>query len=98
LTAITRHHTPFASECKTYVLEEQAENHIYATLDFVPEEIRQSINLELLRSESKTIQNSFSNLLIIPDDTFGWMAYALLARALRHSDQEGTARGTRQEA
>jgi CRISPR-associated endonuclease/helicase Cas3 len=95
LTAITRHHTPFASECKTYVLEEQAENHIYATLDFVPAEIRQRVNLELLRSESKTIQNSFSNLLIAPDDTFGWMAYALLARALRRSDQEGTARGTR---
>jgi len=41
LTAITRHHTPFASECKTYVLEEHVENHIYATLDFVPDEIRQ---------------------------------------------------------
>ena len=95
LTAITRHHTPFASECKSYVLEEQAENHIYATLDFAPEEIRQRVNLELLRSESKTIQNSFSNLLIAPDNTFGWMAYALLARALRRSDQEGTARGTR---
>jgi len=98
LTAITRHHTPFASECKTYILEERAENHIYATLEFMPEEIRQWVNLELLRSESKTIQNSFSNLLIAPDDTFGWMAYALLARALRRSDQEGTARGTRQEA
>lgn len=95
LTAVTRHHTPFASECKTYVLEEQAENHIYATLDFVPKEIRQRVNLELLRSESKTLQNSFSNLLIAPDDTFGWMAYVLLARALRRSDQEGTARGTR---
>jgi CRISPR-associated endonuclease/helicase Cas3 len=95
LTAITRHHTPFANECKTYVLEEQAANHIYATLDFVPEEIRQRVNLELLRSESKTIQNSFSNLLIAPDDKFGWMAYALLARALRRSDQEGTAQGSR---
>lgn len=95
LTAITRHHTPFANECKVYVLEEQAGNHIYATLDFVPEEIRQRVNLELLRSESKSIQNSFSTLLIAPDDTFGWMAYALLVRALRRSDQEGTARGTR---
>ncbi len=95
LTAITRHHTPFANECKTYVLEEQAENHVYATLDFMPEEIRQWVNLELLRSESKTVQNSFSNLLIAPDNTFGWMAYALLARVLRRSDQEGTARGTR---
>lgn len=98
LTAITRHHSPFASECQAYVLEEQAEKHLYATLDFVPEEIRQRVNLELLRSQSKTIQNSFSSLLIATDEPFGWMAYALLARALRHSDQEGTARGTRQEA
>ena len=95
LAAITRHHTPFASECKTYVLEEQAKNHIQATLIFVPEGTRQRVNVELLRSESKTIQNSFSNLLVAPDDTFGWMAYALIARALRRSDQEGTARGTR---
>ena len=97
LTAVTRHHTPFASECGVFVLEDQAENHLHATLDCVPEDIRQWVNLELLRNESKTIQNSFSGLLITPDDDFGWMAYALLARALRRSDQEGTAIGTRQE-
>ena len=94
LTAITRHHTPFAHECGAFALEGQAESHIHATLDFVPEEVRQRINLELLRSESKTIQNSFSNSLIAPDDRFGWMAYMLLARALRHSDQEGTKKGS----
>lgn len=98
LTAITRHHTPFANECKTYVLEEQADGHISTTLNYVPEEIRKWVNLELLKTESKTTQNSFTSLLIAPDDTFGWMAYALLARALRRSDQEGTARGTRKEA
>jgi CRISPR-associated endonuclease/helicase Cas3 len=95
LTAITRHHTPFASECKAFLLEQQAETHIYATFDFAPKEVRQRVNLELLRNESRTIDNSFPNLLITPDDNFGWLAYALLARALRRSDQEGTARGTR---
>ncbi len=96
LTAITRHHTPFASECKTYILEERAENHIYATLEFVPEEIRQWVNLELLHSKQNAVPNSFSaSLLIAPHSDYGWMAYALFARALRRSDQEGTARGTR---
>ena len=95
LTAITRHHTPFASECKTFLLEEQAKTHIHATVNCAPEEIRQKVNLEFLRNELRTIDNSFSNLLVVPDDNFGWMAYALLARALRRSDQEGTARGTR---
>jgi CRISPR-associated endonuclease/helicase Cas3 len=95
LTAITRHHTPFAADCGVFLLEDQAEKHIYATLDYVPKDIQQRINLELLRDESKTKQNSFSNLLVTPDNDFGWMAYTLLARALRRSDQEGTARGTR---
>ena len=94
-TAITRHHTPFASECGMFVLEDQAQTHIRATLAHVSEDIRQPVNLELLRSESKTKQNSFSSLLVTPDDDFGWMAYTLLVRALRRSDQMGTARGTR---
>jgi CRISPR-associated endonuclease/helicase Cas3 len=94
-TAITRHHTPFASECGMFVLEDQAQTHIRATLAHVSEDIRQPVNLELLRSESKTKQNSFSSLLVSPDDDFGWMAYTLLVRALRRSDQMGTARGTR---
>jgi CRISPR-associated endonuclease/helicase Cas3 len=94
LTAITRHHTPFANECKIYALEEQAKKHIRATLGFTPDEVQQQINLDLLRSEVNTMPNSFSSLLIAPDDEYGWMAYALLARALRRSDQAGTAKGT----
>jgi len=95
LTAITRHHTPFASECKTYVLEEQAKNHISATLGFMPKEIQELVNLELLRGNESKNQNSFSTLMIAPDDEYGWMAYTLLARALRRSDQAGTAKGTK---
>lgn len=98
LTAITRHHTPFASECGAFVLEDQAEGHIYATLEYVPSGIRERVNLEMLRKESKLKQNDFSNLLITPDSDYGWMAYTLLVRALRRSDQEGTARGIREEA
>lgn len=95
ITAITRHHTPYASECGAFSLESQAEIHIHATLEYAPENIRHWVNLEVLRTEAQTQQSSFSNLLILPDNTFGWMAYALLVRALRRSDQEGTARGSR---
>lgn len=95
LTAITRHHTPFASECKTYVLEKQAKNHISATLGFTPKEIQELVNLELLRGNESKTQNSFSTLMIAPDDEYGWMAYILLARALRRADQAGTGKGTK---
>jgi len=95
LTAITRHHTPFASECKTYLLEEHAKNHIYATLGFMPKEIQEAVNLELLRGNESNTQNSFSTLMIAPDDAYGWMAYILLVRALRRSDQAGTAKGSK---
>jgi len=98
IAAVTRHHTPFASECQAFLLEDQASGHINATLEYLPENIKQRVNLDLLRKESKTKQNDFSNLLITPDSDYGWMAYTLLARALRRSDQAGTAKGTRQEA
>lgn len=95
LTAITRHHAPFAKECELYALESQASNHIQATLQFVPEEVRSHLDLTQLRPQVKTPPDAFSNLLVRPDDEWGWLAYSLLARALRRADQEGTSRGTR---
>lgn len=93
LTAITRHHTPFAKESELYALESQAQSHIQATLQFVPEEVRTHLDLIQLRTQVKTPPDAFSNLLVRPDDEWGWLAYSLLARALRRADQEGTARG-----
>jgi CRISPR-associated endonuclease/helicase Cas3 len=95
LTAITRHHTPFAKECELYGLEPQAHSHIQATLQFVPEEVRAYLDLTHLRTQVKTPPDAFSNLLVRPDDECGWLAYSLLARALRRADQEGTSRGTK---
>jgi CRISPR-associated endonuclease/helicase Cas3 len=34
--------------------------------------------------------SQFADLLITPTDRCGWIAYSLLARALRRSDQRGT--------
>lgn len=94
LTAIVRHHTPFAKECGPYRLEPRACDHIQATVNMTPPEVRQWIDLGLLRLEATAPLNSFSNLLIEPGQTHGWLAYTLLARALRRADQAGTAQGT----
>lgn len=96
LTAILRHHTPFAQDCEPYILEAQAESHIQATLEFVPEEVRQGVDLKLLKPEVKTPPNSFPNLLTKPEQDLGWLAYILLARALRRADQAGTERGSQE--
>lgn len=96
LTSIVRHHTPFAQECELYSLEAQAENHIRATLGFVPEEVSQRIDLKLLKAEVKTPPNSFPNLLTQPQQDLDWLAYILFARALRRADQEGTQRGSKE--
>jgi CRISPR-associated endonuclease/helicase Cas3 len=97
LTAITRHHTPFARDCEKYTLQSRSQDHINDTFHTLPIKLRSKVDVSALRTEVKTVPNSFASLLIEPDDTFGWMAYTLLARALRRADQEGTARGSRQE-
>ncbi|MCL5995411.1 MAG: CRISPR-associated helicase Cas3' [Chloroflexi bacterium] len=94
ISAISRHHTPFAKECKVYTLEPLAIGHIKATLAFVPDEVRQAVDLKAIKPEVKLAPNSFSNLLVNPEHDFEWMAYVILARALRRADQEGTAKGT----
>jgi CRISPR-associated endonuclease/helicase Cas3 len=95
LSAIARHHTPFAQECQTYHLEPQALDHISSTLDLLPVEIRKRIDLNQLRMEVNISAKSFSNLIILPQQTYGWLAYTLLVRSLRVADQKGTAEGSR---
>lgn len=93
LTAISRHHTPYARECDAYVLEPSAPKQIRATLELVDTPLHNLIDLRLLRSASATKPAGFSDILAGPSDLCGWLAYLLLARALRRADQEGTRRG-----
>jgi len=93
LAAIARHHAPFAQEAEPYVLEPDAAMHIQATLRFLPEEIRQSVQLSRLKAE---VSAKRALPLAEPDKMFSWLAYLLLARALRRADQEGTAQGSRE--
>ena len=96
ITAIVRHHTPFARECGVYTLIKSAQRHIEQTLMYVPETVRGQINAKQLKGEITMPPNSFTNLLVTPDQPFAWLAYTLLARALRRADQEGTARGSKE--
>ncbi len=95
LTAITRHHAPFANECKAFALEESASRHVFATFKFVPAEMCQMLNLELLTENAPAVVvNDFPKYLAKPENDLEWLAYSLLARILRQSDQEGTKRGS----
>ncbi|MBN1148574.1 MAG: CRISPR-associated helicase Cas3' [Anaerolineales bacterium] len=93
LTAIVRHHAPFTAECRPYALEKQAKEHIDNTLKAIPLDLQARINLDLLLGETRIAPSSFANYLVMPYETNAWLAYLLLARALRRSDQLGTARG-----
>lgn len=97
LTAITRHHTPFAGECNRFSLVPCAQEHVQATLAYLPIEVNSKVAINLLVSETRVIPISFPSLLTSPSDTFGWLAYTLLARALRLADQAGTARGSKEK-
>lgn len=91
LTAIARHHTPSVDSGERYVLEAQAGQHLAEALQHLPEAQRQGLNLA--RIKTKGLGGAVAT--IRPDDLWGWLAYLLLARALRRADQEGTARGAR---
>ncbi|NLG98854.1 MAG: CRISPR-associated helicase Cas3' [Chloroflexi bacterium] len=94
LTAITRHHTPFASDCQEYMLEPQAPKHIAATLSCLPGPMAKEIIPDQVKTVLRT-SLSLQELLVNPEHTYPWMAYLLLARALRRADQIGTANATK---
>jgi CRISPR-associated endonuclease/helicase Cas3 len=94
ITAIVRHHTPFADECQVYALEKVAQEHVVTTLGYIPQEIRKAIDLTRIRAILSAPQSLAANVLIPPDKGFGWLAYVLIVRALRRADQLGTSWGT----
>jgi len=91
LTAIARHHTPQVDESQKYTLETQAGRHLTAALQHLPQAQRQGLNLAQIKGKGP----GGAVATVRPDDLWGWLAYLLLARALRRADQEGTARGAR---
>jgi CRISPR-associated endonuclease/helicase Cas3 len=95
LTAVARHHAPFVADCTAFALSSDARQHVEATLKYVPQAVQDTIRLDRLRDYPRLVPTGFANTLIHPSQELGWVAYTLLARALRWADQAGTARGTR---
>ena len=96
LAAIARHHTPFAKDSKEFTLEPGAAGHIQATLALVPKELGQRIDVRGLRKDAQSL-NTLHNMLARPDNEDEWLAYILLARALRRADQRGTELGSNRD-
>ena len=94
ITAIARHHAPFAKDCTNFTLEEPgATGYIRATLSLLPSDMVQDLDIALVMKKALG-ENEFGTLLCEPQDNYAWLAYLLIARAVRRADQEGTARGT----
>lgn len=95
ITAISRHHAPFAGECREFTLDRCAGEHIRNTVQLLPDPLKETVDLDCLVVETQGNVNTFSGLLANPRDSYTWFAYLLFARALRISDQHGTETGMR---
>ena len=93
-TAIARHHGAFTKQGKGYTLVAGAEQAVSETLDLLPDGLREGLGHELWMSEEPT-EASVADFLVNPEREEGFLAYVLLARALRRADQAGTAMGAK---
>lgn len=90
LTAITRHHTPFATDFQKHMYDSQAAHHIAETVSRIPDTIRRKINLGSLLHGSQPDPSFGTSILVQPPETWAWLAYTLLVRALRRADPIGS--------
>lgn len=94
ITAITRHHTPFATEFQDFTLVPLAAEHIAATLELLPADIQRRVNLTALQSNLLPDPTFATAILVQPAQVWPWLAYTLLVRALRRADSIGTSYGS----
>jgi len=93
-TAIARHHGAFTRQGKRYILVADAAQAVSKTLEWLPPHLAAGPDIELWTSENPT-EATVGDLLVNPGRDGEFLAYALLARALRRADQEGTKIGNR---
>lgn len=92
LSAIARHHAPFAQSYQPFSLAPTARDEIDATLQQAPANIREGVDMSRLRTMADPKRLPF-DALARPERRAEWWAYTLLARALRRADQAGTREG-----
>lgn len=89
LSAIARHHTPFSDTYRAFQLRADSTAHIEATLA--------GINVDMSRldgeKQAMPIGRAVNKAFAEPNEIKPYLAYLLIARALRRADAKGTADG-----
>jgi len=93
-TAIARHHGAFTRKYRRYALAPGAGEAVVGTLAWLPSQFATGLDAgELLVSEDPA-RMPIEDLFVDPQRDGEFLAYVLLARALRRADQAGTGAGS----
>jgi len=93
-TAIARHHGAFTRQGQRYTLAAGAGRAVAETLDWLPPDLVAGLDTEALWVSEEPTEASIVDFIVKPERDEEFLAYTLLARALRIADQIGTAQGS----
>ncbi|MGA9351859.1 MAG: CRISPR-associated helicase Cas3' [Anaerolineae bacterium] len=93
-TAIARHHGAFAKQGQRYALAPAAGQAVAETLDLLPTHLAAGLDAKNLWTSEDPSEASIRDFLVNPGHDEEFLAYVLLARALRRADQLGTMMGS----
>jgi CRISPR-associated endonuclease Cas3-HD len=95
VTAIVRHHGAFTRMGQRYTLDPAAVGAVGETLSWLPPRISAGVDPAALWTCQNPSEHVVRDFLVDVGKDDEYLAYALLARALRRADQEGTSMGSR---
>jgi CRISPR-associated endonuclease/helicase Cas3 len=93
-TAIARHHGAFSKQGQRYTLAHGAAQAVAETLLWLPTHMAAGLDAGSLWTNEDPTEASVRDFLVNPRRDGEFLAYVLLARALRRADQAGTAKGS----
>ena len=93
-TAIARHHGAFTKQGKKYTLAPGAVQAVAETLAPLPPDWTARLDVESLWLSENPSEGIVRDFLVNPERRDEFLAYVLLARALRRADQKGTKMGS----
>jgi CRISPR-associated endonuclease/helicase Cas3 len=93
-TAIARHHGAFTKQGRPYTLPPAAGQVVAETFALLPVSLAGGLDAEELWMSENPSEASIRSFLVNPGRDSEFLAYVLLARALRRADQMGTSKGS----